>query len=161
MDNFPPELSWCFMSLNDIIPSLQLSIGPVILISGIGLILLSMTNRFGRVIDRSRLLTVELNGTSSVNRGQLLAQLRILSSRARIIRTGIALAVLSVLFAALLIISLFLSALLQLAIAVILVTLFISCMLSLIVSLILFISDINLSLRALWLEMPPESLDNT
>jgi hypothetical protein len=29
-------------------------------------------------------------------------------------------------------------------------------MLSLIFSLLLFISDINLSLKALWLEMPPE-----
>ena len=34
--------------------------------------------------------------------------------------------------------------------------LFVLCMLSLIVSLVLFISDIGLSLEALWLEMPPE-----
>ena len=50
------------MSLANLIPSLQLSIGPVILISGIGLILLSMTNRFGRVIDRARHLTRDLHG---------------------------------------------------------------------------------------------------
>ena len=45
------------MSLEQIIPILQLAIGPVIVISGVGLVLLSMTNRFGRVIDRSRSLT--------------------------------------------------------------------------------------------------------
>ena len=143
------------MSLADLIPTLQLAIGPVILISGVGLILLSMTNRCGRVIDRSRLLLQELRGAPDADRERILAELRILSSRAKIVRTGIALAVLSVLLAALLIISLFLGALLRLGIAAVIVTLFILCMLSLVFSLFLFISDINLSLKALWLEMPP------
>ncbi len=144
------------MSLADLIPTLQLSIGPVILISGVGLILLSMTNRFGRVIDRSRLLTQDLHGASDADRLRILSQLRILATRARLIRAGIALAALSVLLAAILIISLFLGALLNLGITAIIVALFILCMLSLISSLLLFISDINLSLKALWLEMPPE-----
>jgi hypothetical protein len=147
------------MSLADLIPTLQLAIGPVILISGVGLILLSMTNRCGRVIDRSRLLLQELRGAPDADRERILAELRILASRAKIVRTGIALAVLSVLLAALLIISLFLGALLRLGIAAVIVTLFILCMLSLVFSLFLFISDINLSLRALWLEMPPLKKD--
>lgn len=42
------------MSLADLIPTLQPAIGPVNLVSGVGLLLLSMTNRPGRVIDRSR-----------------------------------------------------------------------------------------------------------
>ena len=145
------------MPLADLIPTLQLSIGPVILVSGVGLILLSMTNRFGRVIDRSRRLAQDLHGASGDDRSRILAQLRILSTRARLVRTGIALAALSVLLAALLVISLFLGALLQLGIAGLIVSLFILCMLSLIFSLLLFISDINLSLKAFWLEMPPEA----
>jgi hypothetical protein len=144
------------MSLTDLITTLQLSIGPVILISGVGLILLSMTNRLGRVIDRSRLLSRELNGTSDTDRTRILAELRILSSRANLARTGIALAVLSALLASLLIINLFLGALLQMSIAAFIVTLFILCMLSLVFSLFLFLVDINLSLKALWLEIPPE-----
>jgi hypothetical protein len=51
------------MSLTDLITTLQLSIGPVILISGVGLILLSMTNRLARVIDRSRLLSQDIRGS--------------------------------------------------------------------------------------------------
>ena len=141
------------MSLADLIPTLQLAIGPVILISGVGLLLLSMTNRFGRVIDRSRALTRELHGASEADRDRLVAQLRILTTRARLVRAGIALAAFSVLLAALLVISLFLGALLQLGIASVIVTLFVLCMLSLIASLLLFISDINLSLKALGLEM--------
>jgi len=144
------------MSLTDLITTLQLSIGPVILISGVGLILLSMTNRLGRVIDRSRLLSRELKGTSDTDRTRILAELRILSSRANLARTGIALAVLSALLASLLIINLFLGALLQMSIAAFIVTLFILCMISLVFSLFLFLVDINLSLKALWLEIPPE-----
>jgi len=40
----------------ELIPVLQTAIGPVALISGIGLLILSMTNRLGRVIDRGRSL---------------------------------------------------------------------------------------------------------
>ncbi len=144
------------MLLTDLIPTLQLSISPVILISGIGLILLSVTNRFGRVIDRSRLLSHDLHGASEMDRATILAELRILSSRGRIARTCVALAALSALLAAVLIISLFLGALLELAIGIVLAILFILCMLSLISALLLFLWDINLSLMALWLDIPPE-----
>lgn len=144
------------MLLDDLITTLQLSIGPVILISGVGLILLSMTNRLGRIIDRSRLLVREFDSASKGDRTCILAELRILSKRARLNRAGIALAVVSVLLAALLIISLFLGALSQVEIAAFIVTLFILCMLSLILSLFLFLADINLALKALWLEIPPE-----
>lgn len=144
------------MSLNDLIPTLQLAIGPVILISGIGLILLSMTNRFGRIIDRSRILVEDLRRAPRAAHGRILAQLHILADRARVLRGAIGLATLSVLLASLLVISLFLGALLQLGMAVFIVILFVLCMLCLIVSLLLFISDLRLSLEAFWLEMPPD-----
>jgi hypothetical protein len=149
------------MSLTDLIPTLQLAIGPVILISGIGLILLSMTNRYGRLLDRARRLTGDLNGSSEADHIRLIAQLRILSSRAVLARASITFAALSILLAAILIISLFLGALLQLEIAAIIVGIFILGMLSLIISLLLFLSDINLSLKALWLEIPPEGRQKT
>ncbi len=144
------------MSLTDLVPTLQLAVGPVILISGVGLILLSMSNRFGRVIDRSRILTEDLRRAPARVRPKVMAQLQILARRARIIRIEIALATLSVLLAALLIISLFIGALLQLGMATLIVLLFVLCMLCLIASLVLFMSDIGLSLKALWLELPPE-----
>lgn len=143
------------MSLTDFIPTLQLAIGPAILISGVGLILLSMTNRFGRVIDRSRQLTRDLRDASQAEQAKVLAEVRVLWMRAKIIRAGIAMAVLSVLLAALLIISLFMGALLALGAAVPAV-LFVMCMLCLIVAMLMFFWDINLSLNALRLEMPPE-----
>ncbi len=144
------------MDLTELIPVLQISISPVILISGIGLILLSMTNRFGRVIDRSRLLNQDLRGTSGSDRITILAELKILSRRGRVVRACIALATLSVLLAALLIISLFLGAVFELAIGMVLAAVFILCMICLIFSLLFFLWDINLSLQALWLDISSE-----
>ncbi len=36
--------------------AIQLAVAPVFLLSGIGAILVVMTNRFGRIIDRARVL---------------------------------------------------------------------------------------------------------
>ena len=143
------------MQLTNLIPTLQLAIGPAILISGVGLVLLSMTNRFGRVIDRSRQLTHDLRGASGAEREKVLAEVRVLSLRAKIIRAGIALAVLSALLAALLIISLFMGTILMLGAAVP-AGLFVICMICLIGAMLTFFWDINLSLKALGLEMPTE-----
>ncbi len=139
--------------LAEFVPILQIAIGPVILISGVGLLLLSMTNRFGRAIDRSRILSRELRENPNVDRGQILAQITILSKRADLIQRAITLASVSVLLAAILIIVLFLMALLQVNAAWLIIVLFIGCMVSLIGSIIAFIQDINHALEALKLDI--------
>lgn len=139
----------------DIASILQLAIGPVILISGVGLLLLTMTNRFGRVIDRSRALAAGLESSSEAKRSSMLAQLRILARRARVLRAAIALASTSALLAAVLVITLFFTAWVRCDASVVIAVVFTLCLLSLIASLLLFIRDINASLKALWLEMPP------
>ncbi len=141
------------MHLTDLVPILQLAIGPVILISGVGLLLLSMTNRLGRVIDRSRLLAEASRKADPADRPRFTAQLEVLARRARMVRLSITLAATSVLLTAVLIISLFLAALLGLEIAVPLILLFVGSLGSLIGSMIVFIGDINLSLSALRLEV--------
>ena len=136
-----------------LIPTLQVAIGPVILISGIGLLLLSMTNRFGRTVDRARELARE-SRMMPEERKRIEIQLQVLMHRARIMRTAITAASVSVLCASLLIIVLFIGALLQVSItAAVVGTLFIVCMICLIASLLLFITDVNLSLKALKVEI--------
>lgn len=142
------------MLLNDLIGTLQLAIGPVILISGIGLIILSLTNRFGRIVDRTRQLSVEYRHTSEIDQERILEELRILTVRARVIRSSNFLAVLSVLLVSFIIIGLFGSALYHFTVTYILIILFISSIISLILSLFLFIYDLDLSLKALWIELP-------
>jgi hypothetical protein len=144
----------------DLIPVLQTAIGPMILISGIGLLLLTMTNRLGRAIDRARLIGSQVPQSDVSSRAALEAQLRILWRRARLVRTAIALSATSALAAALIVILLFFTAVLGLQTAWLVASLFAACMLSLIASLILFIHDINQSLAALKLELRGHGLED-
>lgn len=139
--------------LHELIPVLQVAIGPVILISGVGLLLLTLTNRFARAVDRSRLLVRELREVEGPDQHRLAGQIANLYRRARLIRLSITMAAVSVLLAAVLIIALFITALLKLEVGPLISVLFIFCMLSLIVSLGAFILDIHHSLVALKLEL--------
>jgi hypothetical protein len=141
------------ISVSEFIPILQVAISPVILVSGVALLLLTMTNRLGRVVDRSRFLWRELREVPGANREAIHAQLKILSKRARLIRLSITLASISLLLASVLIIMLFFIVLLQCEGAWLIITLFIGCMLALIGSLIAFIKDVNQTLVAFKLEI--------
>ena len=98
------------MTVQTLIPILQIAIGPVVLISGVGLLILSMTNRLGRVIDRGRSLVRELPEIPERNHARVTSQLHILSRRANLLQQAIIFAVFCVLFAAVLIITLFFTA---------------------------------------------------
>lgn len=144
------------MSLDELVHILQMAIGPVIIISGVGLILLSMTNRYGRAIDRSRHL-IEARRTGREGRSSRIdQQIEVLFRRARILKRSITLATVSLSLVALIIIALFVTKLMGLYGGPLVVLLFISCMVCLIASLVLLILDINLSLRALELEIQPD-----
>jgi hypothetical protein len=147
------NVSQATLSLDALIPTLELAIGPVILISGVGLVLLCMTNRIARVIDRARLVAAEREGCADDECDDCYSQLGILCRRAKILRASIAMASFSVLLVAVLVILLFCGALLRLEIAGLIVSLFVACMCSLIGALVCFIRDVNLSLQALWLEI--------
>jgi hypothetical protein len=145
--------------LSELIPVLQVAVAPVILISGVGLLLLSLTNRFGRAVDRSRQLVRELREASETDRRRLEEQVANLYERAKLIQTAIILGVISVFFAAMLIIAIFFTALMKWEnpeFAIVLSLLFICCLGALIFSLIAFIMDIRLSLKALRLELGRE-----
>lgn len=140
----------------ELVPELQTAIGPVILISGVGLLLLSLTNRFGRAVDRARQLLHEMRAASEGDRKRLTGQVQNLYQRTRLIQRAIIFGAISLLFAAVLIITLFIAALLKWELTVVLCLLFICCLLCLIISLIAFIMDIHLSLKALKLELGEE-----
>jgi hypothetical protein len=131
---------------------LQTSISPVALISGIGLLLLSMTNRLGRTIDRSRILYRELKRGASADKNAAV-QIRILFKRSRILRLAISFASASILCASLIIISLFAIYTLHATLHNLVMVLFVMSMFLLVASLILFIKDVSLSLKALKLEI--------
>jgi hypothetical protein len=139
-------------TLTQLIPILQIAIGPVILISGVGLLLLSMTNRYGRTIDRSRELA-RARRHAKGDTARIERQIAILWRRAQILRRAIFLGSLSVLMAAILIIALFAAALLHLEAGWLIGLIFVACMATLILALIDSIRDVNMSLVAVKLEV--------
>ena len=140
-------------SISQLIPILQTAIGPVILISGVGLILLTMTNRLGQAVNRIRNLNDNLIKANVTGRAKVIAQIHILMRRARLIRLAILLASTSVLVVSVLIIMLFVMTLWQIEIAWLIALLFMISMACLIYSLVVFTYDVNQSLTALTLEL--------
>jgi hypothetical protein len=139
--------------VSDLIPILQVAVGPVILISGVGLLLLSMTNRLGRAIDRTRALAGLYAHSGQADQLHLRQQLVVLWGRAKLLRIVITLAATSALCAALLVIDIFLTALWGVGSGWVIVVLFSTSLVSLVIALILFIHDINQSLAALRVEL--------
>jgi Na+/melibiose symporter-like transporter len=138
-----------------VVQILTASIAPVIVISGVGLLLLSITNRYGRAIDRARLLARELSDsdTESARRRQLSDQLRLTNERAHMLRSSMLYASTSIFFVSLTVLSLFAEELLSLQKDFIALPFFALCLLSLVVSMYYSIRDITVSLAALELEV--------
>ena len=125
----------------------------MILISGLGLLFLTMTNRLGRVIDRSRSLLDNLESYPESYIIKINQEVAILWKRARYIRTSILLACMTCIGASWLIIMLFLSALVNLDLPMLLSGIFIFSMLCLSCSLLFFFIDVNMTLSAFKIEM--------
>lgn len=139
-------------TVRELVPVLQTAIGPMILVSGIGLLLLTMTNRLGRIIDRSRALLDNLEAQPESYILRINREVDILWKRARFIRMAILLASFTCLGASMLIILLFFSVLAGLDIPIAISVVFIASMFSLSCSLVFFLFDVNLTLAALKIE---------
>ncbi len=140
-------------SVAELVPILQTAIGPTILISGVGLLLLTMVNRLNHIMDRTRILAAQMADCPPEAREGKATQLTILWQRATLIRRAIIFASSSALSAALLIVTLFLSALSGIEDAWLIGGLFVVAMASLILALLFFIRDIDQSLVALKVEI--------
>ncbi len=143
------------MPIFSVVQILTASIAPVIVISGVGLLLLSISNRYGRAIDRARLLARDLEESDpeSARRRHLSEQLRHTNDRAHILKRSMLYASISIFFVSLTILSLFAEQLLQLQRDFIALPFFALCLISLVVSMYYSIRDITMSLAALELEV--------
>ena len=148
MGSLPPEAT------GELARLLQTSISPIALISGVGLLLLSMTNRLGRVIDRSRALSAQLrSGADPASAARERAQLSVLARRARLLWSSIAAVMVTVLCSCTMVLLLTTMAFLQVNLRTAVVSLFFLGLLALLVSSVVFFADVLLSLRALRAEM--------
>lgn len=143
-------------SIPQLVRILSASIAPVIVISGVGLLLLSMTNRYSRVIDRARELIKDFEETSAeARRASLLEQVRITYRRGRILRTSIILSSVSILFVSVTVLALFAGQVAGVTVDYVSVPCFGLALLALVGSLYFFIQDVRISLQALELEIAP------
>jgi len=140
------------MNLNDIIPILQIAIGPTILISAVGLLLLTLNNRLMHAIDRARSLH-ERRTQTRCRQDRLNQEIEVIWRRTGLIRKSMVLAALSALLAAILIMTLFVTALERLPGSGTVTALFISSLSALAASLCYLMLDVHQSLVALKLEL--------
>jgi len=134
-------------NIQHLIQLLQSSISPIILISGVGLLLLSFTNRLGRVIDRLRHIVKDLKDGKDDDIKRI--QIPILYKRGRILRSAITSISFTILCASLMILLLFLGYFTQLNIETVFISFFVLAIIGLIISIILFMWDVTVSLKAL------------
>lgn len=131
---------------------LQSCITPVALISGVGLLLLTFTNRLGRTIDRTRQLITELHQPVVSNRSGIENQIRILYQRSKLLRNCIGTMLIGVICSSLIIPVLFFMILFNVDLRIIGYLLFIISIILILISTIYFFKDVMVSLHALKLE---------
>ena len=122
--------------------AIQLAIAPVFLLSAIAMFLNVLTNRLGRIIDRSRALEAGLAPPSASGAAALHAEIVTLSKRARLIDYAITLATTTSLFVCAVIAILFLGTFLNIDIDITVMVLFIVAMLSLVLALLCLLREI-------------------
>ncbi len=134
---------------------LQFSISPIALISGASLLLLSITNRLGRTIDRSRILVRELESgpAGQAFKASHTHQLRILARRSQKLRHAVLFISCSIFLSSLMIATACLQAFMGWEVKSFVLTLLFSSVLSICVAMIFFVLDVTEGLHALHLEV--------
>jgi hypothetical protein len=131
---------------------LQACITPVAMISGVGLLLLTITNRLARTVDRTRLLVTELDDVNIPRRESKKNGIKILYKRSKLLRNSIAWLMIGVLSSCLIIPLLFIMSFVAIDLRMIGYALFFISIMSLFISSIYFFRDILLGLHAIKLE---------
>ncbi len=134
--------------IDTVVHFIQLAIAPVFLLTAIGSMLATMTNRIARIVDRARQLERDLAGTPQARTPEH-RELRLLARRARLINRAITLTVLSALLVCVSIGGLFLDAYWQRSLTTPVAWIFGASLIALIAGLGLFLREIYLSTATL------------
>lgn len=140
-------------SFSSFLPIIQLAITPVILVSGMGALMIVLTNRMGRIVDRTRELAEAVPAAVEDDRVHLETQLDILWNRSLLIRRAVTAAGLSMLLSCVLIVVLLGAAVLGWNVHAVVLALFGGSVLLLVASLVEFLRDIFVALQALKLQV--------
>jgi len=129
---------------------LQACITPVAMISGVGLLLLTITNRMGRVVDRIRQLVKEYDALGGNLKRE---QINIFYKRSKILRNSIAWIMVGMISSCMIIPLLFVMSFFPIDLRIAGYILFLVAIISMLTSFVYFFRDVLLSLRAIKLEI--------
>lgn len=140
-------LHWDIATIASVI---DIAVAPVFLLAGISGLLVVLTNRLGRTIDRSRSLQATESGfLPEPHRRAIERELNALLRRIRLAHAAISLSTLSAVLVCLVIVTLFLGTLLQINVSVFVAVLFIVCMIILSLAFSAFLLEVLISTRTL------------
>ncbi len=126
------------------------AVAPVFLLAGISGLLVVLTNRLGRTIDRSRSLQATASAAiSDSDRGLIEWEMKLLVWRIHLNHVAISMATMSAMLVCLLIVALFLGSLLFINVSLVVAILFIVCMFILSLAFGSFLLEVIMSIRAL------------
>jgi Protein of unknown function (DUF2721) len=132
----------------DVARLIQLAVAPVFLLTAVGTIIGVLSNRLGRVVDRSRMLEDRLRQMQPEAQKLVREELLVLSRRVRLVYGSIVLAVICALFVGLLIAVAFVDAFIEIDLSKFIGLLFIGAMLAFILSLLVFLREIFLAVSS-------------
>jgi len=140
-------LEW---NIDTVASVIDVAVAPVFLLAGISGLLMVLTSRLGRTIDRSRSLqATEAEVRSSRHRQILQREMANLLRRMQLNHIAISMAVLSAILVCLVVVTLFLGSLLQLNVSSVIAGLFIVCMIILSLAFISFLLEVLVATRVL------------
>lgn len=143
--------------VSTIAQTIQLSLSPTFMLTGIGALLNVLAGRLSRVIDRARSLEQLHPQSSGPEHDRHVAELRLLDRRMSVINTALFLAVTSAILVCMVVALMFIGNLAVLHLGTIVALVFILAMVALIAALVSFMIEVRISLQAF--RIRPELLE--
>jgi len=142
-----------FSNIESFAHLLELSFSPIVLISGVGLLLLSMVNRFMQATSRTRQLLRVVEQQEGEERQGTIEQINILYKRSNILKTAIILVSCSIFSTGLLIVVISVMSFEGVQIEYLATALYYLSIALMIASVLFFVFDLTMSTRALRVEV--------
>ena len=133
--------------------NIQLSVGPVFLLTAIGTMLAVLTGRLNRIVDRARILEERMASLPTKEAEEIHTELTILSRRSKFINMAITLGTICALLICSMIAAMFIGVFLSLDLTDVVALLFVTAMLAFVGALLAFLREIFIAVKALRIGM--------
>jgi Protein of unknown function (DUF2721) len=147
--NVLPGLDLSHFAVTDVAAAMQLALGPVFLLNGVGVMLAMLTSRLARIVDRARTVEEGLPKAQGEELREIHRVLAVTRRRARLMNRAITLGTLAALLVAAVVALLFMAAFLEFPIGPTIAVLFVLCMAALVGSLWCFLVEVRVATAAL------------